>query len=1053
MFSITVKDKAGHSATHTFDESCGEVTIGRADDNAIQLPLGNVSQYHSRIRVASGQFIIQDLNSTNGTFVNRQRVTQAQVLLDADIVQIGHFRLELNTKLKAPEKLTLSAKQMTQSGVVVGQSTLPLVSTSIEAWVLGPAVGMRVVQRYRVPAQSKGSALYVLPMEAQWVLGHLQVRMRDRLIQSQIKEGTNGPPAPFSSEQERPDVLVAALGNISPGEEIEVTVELSAPLEWCGKRWRLMLPASLSSPTRVLQGEGRGPGLRIVVWIDTACGLASVGSPSHPWRFSQDGRRWQAVFEQRHPRMEQDVSLHISPERPESPTAWLVPSASSATMAMVHLPPPRSSARYAREMIFVLDCSSSFQSQPLAQAKAALKSALGQLGGADTFNVFWLGSHTSSLWGSSVDVDVDDLNIHDAITAIDKATNNQGGKDIAAALLNILETPPDGDRQRCVVLLSDGGADDIAQMVACGERMRGRAQLMVCGVHARGNARALEALADAADGRMAFLDPHDAPEPVIEALMSFSHGPVWRDVRVAWGDLQVEQAPAISPPVHGGDATVILARVRRGQAQALTLMAAEQSWNLPLLPCDELHQPTLARLWAHTTITDLSRRLHGPAASEHRGSIAGISLRHQVLSPMTHITTASDRPIAVTQQWRQWPPATPRGGNTPLERLKSTIVASATEEGMRPPRPSITGPQSPEPGSTQTIQGRIAYTNSAGEGCTVRIARDFPEVTLGRNPGCVIRANNLTVSRSHARFLMVGETCTLFDLDSSHGTFVNDERITSKVLKDGDQIRCGDFELSYAEVMDDRRQPRLTPLPEAEDVLSTASKHLSASQNGELMNQLEALRKEREADKARADALKAEVERYREEQKQLIRDLHRAEGKLREAPQKKWVDDLQRELVVLRRERDAMDSFIQEIHGALGRWEQVSGTGWDSNISQAVARLPRPQQVPHSDTRKALEEDETAEADWLLRLLATQQPDGSFLMGRDLMRWLGAQTDVIMNASAVHGEALVVTKVVVSLLSNDAAERVSDWRPAVERAQRWLTHQNDTLDIEPLLGR
>lgn len=63
-------------------------TIGRKPDNDIVLPLDYVSGHHGRLEQQGGIWHYLDLNSTNGTFVNGQRV-QSVALQDGDILRIG----------------------------------------------------------------------------------------------------------------------------------------------------------------------------------------------------------------------------------------------------------------------------------------------------------------------------------------------------------------------------------------------------------------------------------------------------------------------------------------------------------------------------------------------------------------------------------------------------------------------------------------------------------------------------------------------------------------------------------------------------------------------------------------------------------------------------------------------------------------------------------------------------------------------------------------------------------------------------------------------------
>jgi pSer/pThr/pTyr-binding forkhead associated (FHA) protein len=73
-------------------------SLGRAKVNDIVLNADvAVSSEHCRIRPEDGKFVLHDLKSTNGTFVNDRRVTR-QPLAEGDTIQVGEtylqFRLE-----------------------------------------------------------------------------------------------------------------------------------------------------------------------------------------------------------------------------------------------------------------------------------------------------------------------------------------------------------------------------------------------------------------------------------------------------------------------------------------------------------------------------------------------------------------------------------------------------------------------------------------------------------------------------------------------------------------------------------------------------------------------------------------------------------------------------------------------------------------------------------------------------------------------------------------------------------------------------------------------
>jgi hypothetical protein len=84
--------KRGSQAGSRFALDQPLVTAGRHPDSDIFLDDVTVSRRHAEFRRESGEFVVIDVGSLNGTYVNREPVDQA-VLANGDEVQIGKFRL------------------------------------------------------------------------------------------------------------------------------------------------------------------------------------------------------------------------------------------------------------------------------------------------------------------------------------------------------------------------------------------------------------------------------------------------------------------------------------------------------------------------------------------------------------------------------------------------------------------------------------------------------------------------------------------------------------------------------------------------------------------------------------------------------------------------------------------------------------------------------------------------------------------------------------------------------------------------------------------------
>jgi pSer/pThr/pTyr-binding forkhead associated (FHA) protein len=80
------------------------------------------------------------------------------------------------------------------------------------------------------------------------------------------------------------------------------------------------------------------------------------------------------------------------------------------------------------------------------------------------------------------------------------------------------------------------------------------------------------------------------------------------------------------------------------------------------------------------------------------------------------------------------------------------------------------------------------------------------EITVGRSPTNNIFIRDKNVSRIHCQIVVTGEGVTLTDLQSTNGTFVNEQRVGEANLKPGDEVRIGTTLLQLEETEGDERR-------------------------------------------------------------------------------------------------------------------------------------------------------------------------------------------------------------------------------------------------------
>lgn len=78
-----------------YDLAGTEVSIGRAAACTVTVDDTFVSQLHARVYQHDGQIMVEDMGSTNGTYLNRRRVASPVVMHPGDSLQVGNTVLEL----------------------------------------------------------------------------------------------------------------------------------------------------------------------------------------------------------------------------------------------------------------------------------------------------------------------------------------------------------------------------------------------------------------------------------------------------------------------------------------------------------------------------------------------------------------------------------------------------------------------------------------------------------------------------------------------------------------------------------------------------------------------------------------------------------------------------------------------------------------------------------------------------------------------------------------------------------------------------------------------
>src|SRR5207247_3983691 len=97
-----------------------KTTIGRVEDNTFQIAEPSVSSHHCEVLLRGSDVVVKDLNSTNGTYINGEKVSES-VLKPGQLLRLGQIEMRLETDAPAsgaqPSKKPLDHTMVMQRGV------------------------------------------------------------------------------------------------------------------------------------------------------------------------------------------------------------------------------------------------------------------------------------------------------------------------------------------------------------------------------------------------------------------------------------------------------------------------------------------------------------------------------------------------------------------------------------------------------------------------------------------------------------------------------------------------------------------------------------------------------------------------------------------------------------------------------------------------------------------------------------------------------------------------------------------------------------------------
>jgi len=555
---------------------------------------------------------------------------------------------------------------------------VPLRGVSISAEVIDVASKVVVVQRYRNDEKKPIEATYCFPLEEGSAVCGFEVRIGDRLIQGEVEEKekafeeydkamAKGDGA-YLLDQEKPNIFVASVGNLNPGQEATVSITYVAELSVSDDQIRLMIPTTVSpryapadadpikidviSPPTSLQVPY---GLSLSVCIRNGAGITEVTSPSHKTKVRQTEKDWEVALSDSETRLDRDFILEMRLKEPRAPFVRVQQHESGDRGVMLRLYPEfdQKEGTSPSEVIFLLDCSGSMSGSSIAPATSALELCLRTLSTGDRFNIIRFGSDFESLFKTSMDYT--DESLEKAVKYVQKINADLGGTEIYSAMKHILEEMPySNEHKREIIVLTDGEVSNEEAVIGLAGKHRDRVRIFSFGIGHGASESLVRGIARATRGAAEFISPEERIEDKVLRQFARLATPAIVDLRIDWKGMKVKQAPAQMPPIFSGDSFTIYGLIEGGSnADQVTLSGKlegkEIAWSVPV--SFEGNGEVIPTLWARNHIRDLesgielrsgSRQTHRKAASLKK-ALVEIGKRFHLVSSETSFVAVETR--------------------------------------------------------------------------------------------------------------------------------------------------------------------------------------------------------------------------------------------------------------------------------------------------------------------------------------------------------------------------------------------------------------------------
>jgi len=536
-----------------------------------------------------------------------------------------------------------------------GNVVAPILSSSVHANISGIVAKIELHQSFHNNSSNWVEGLYSFPMPDQAAINEKQYAKakRDGKVAALVK-------------QHRPNLFSTRFANIAPGERVSIKLVYLQTVPYSNTQYSLRIPLTLTprytnslvndsaeiKPPQVrsdeaMQNSNIDHSVSISGTIHGDYLPHQFSSPSHTLDIkSTDKQLHYSLQETTY--LDRDFILEWNLPDTEQPVAriWRETIEDDQYLLASILPPRNSDVipNQSRELILVIDTSSSMAGASINSAKAALQSALSGLKPGDKFNIVEFNSTYSTLFSAPQFANLENIEI--AKRFIDQL-RAKGGTEMLPALQAALGFQHTG-LLRQVIFVTDGSVGYEDTVINTVTNQLRKARLFTVGIGTAPNQWFMRKIALAGRGSVHFIAQPAEVQKVMSGVLAQLETPALTNIHVNFDDTRTEYVPNPTPDLYANSAIIIAAKLGK-QTNNMTISGTwgDTNWERFI---DLNETPMVATgsssVWAQRTLESLEDKQRSLGRPDHyRSSILRIALKHKLLSRYTSFVAIEHNPI------------------------------------------------------------------------------------------------------------------------------------------------------------------------------------------------------------------------------------------------------------------------------------------------------------------------------------------------------------------------------------------------------------------------